>query len=414
LTADTAPTGIIAGQFAIIDNGNYGTDSENSRLYLWNGTSYQYVSDLSGAQGIQGPQGPQGTSANVAVYNQGNLITSSASSINFVGAGIDANISGTNVVVSVTSTGSSLSIYDEGNLLTTSASIIKFSGPGITANIDAGNITVTVNATATSSATIDGFSGALVPSIFDSFTANGSTTQFVLSATILSARDILVTVDSVIQSPITNYTVASDILTFTDAPAANSAITVRSFGNYTSRDGFVDRFTGNGAANSYVLSGQILSTNSLIAFVDGVYQIPEVDFTVSGQTITFVGAAIDSNVDIVVQSFNNTLGSGPIVADPPKVLVSNTAAVRVDSFTSSQYRTAKYIISVSASQAYQATEAMVVHDGNTAIVVTYATVYTGSLLMNFAANIVAGQVVLWGTGVNSYNEVKTQKTYIKV
>jgi hypothetical protein len=60
LTADITPANITAGQFAIIDNGNYASDPENSRLYLWNGTSYQYVSDLSGAQGIVGPQGIEG------------------------------------------------------------------------------------------------------------------------------------------------------------------------------------------------------------------------------------------------------------------------------------------------------------------------------------------------------------------
>ena len=56
LTADTSPTGIISGEFALI-NTNDVEDSENSRLYLWNGSSYTYVSDLSGAAGIQGPQG---------------------------------------------------------------------------------------------------------------------------------------------------------------------------------------------------------------------------------------------------------------------------------------------------------------------------------------------------------------------
>ena len=56
LTADTTPTGIVAGQFALIETGNV-ENPENSRLYLWNGSAYSYVSDLSGAQGITGPQG---------------------------------------------------------------------------------------------------------------------------------------------------------------------------------------------------------------------------------------------------------------------------------------------------------------------------------------------------------------------
>ena len=59
LTADTAPTGIPAGQFAIIETGS-AENTENSRLYLWNGTTYTYVTDLSGAQGITGAKGDTG------------------------------------------------------------------------------------------------------------------------------------------------------------------------------------------------------------------------------------------------------------------------------------------------------------------------------------------------------------------
>ena len=59
LIADTSPVGINPGQFAIIDTGNV-NDSDNARLYLWNGSVYSYVTDLSGATGMQGPQGIQG------------------------------------------------------------------------------------------------------------------------------------------------------------------------------------------------------------------------------------------------------------------------------------------------------------------------------------------------------------------
>lgn len=59
LTADTSPTGILAGEFALI-NTNDVENAENSRLYLWNGSVYSYVTDLSGAAGITGPQGSIG------------------------------------------------------------------------------------------------------------------------------------------------------------------------------------------------------------------------------------------------------------------------------------------------------------------------------------------------------------------
>ena len=59
LLADTSPTGIVAGQFAIVETGNVEMP-ENSKLYLWSGSAYSYVTDLSGAAGITGPQGSTG------------------------------------------------------------------------------------------------------------------------------------------------------------------------------------------------------------------------------------------------------------------------------------------------------------------------------------------------------------------
>jgi hypothetical protein len=66
LTADTAPTNITPGQFALIDTGDI-NNAENSRLYVWTGTNYTYTSDLSGAQGIVGPTGPAGTNGIIGV-----------------------------------------------------------------------------------------------------------------------------------------------------------------------------------------------------------------------------------------------------------------------------------------------------------------------------------------------------------
>ena len=60
LTADTSPTSIVAGQFAVINTGNV-ENPDDSKLYLWDGSQYTYTTDLSGASGLQGPQGTQGT-----------------------------------------------------------------------------------------------------------------------------------------------------------------------------------------------------------------------------------------------------------------------------------------------------------------------------------------------------------------
>jgi hypothetical protein len=66
LTADTSPSGINTGEFAIIENGSL-TDAENSRLYLWNGSAYSFVSDLSGTIGFTGSFGYTGSKGDQGV-----------------------------------------------------------------------------------------------------------------------------------------------------------------------------------------------------------------------------------------------------------------------------------------------------------------------------------------------------------
>lgn len=104
-----------------------------------------------------------------------------------------------------------------------------------------------------------------------------------------------------------------------------------------------------------------------------------------------------------------------LVGAPPGVPVGNTVVV-IDSFSSQEYRTAKYIISVNGGTEFQCAEALVVHNDVDAYVVNYGIVYTGNArIMNFSANISDGYVTLYGQGVSSTNYVvKLQRIYIAV
>ena len=407
----------------------------------------------TGIQGATGPQGPAGTggtggsgSASILIYDEGSLLTSAVSTLNFVGTAVSATTSGSDVTVTISGSGTTSVTAGNINGGTTSSfaqsfigdasrTIFNFGGGGI---LDATQLIVFVdgiyqtpntNFTANTSWLIfdtapsvgseitvqtvsAGYSGVATPLINQLFTANGTQTSFTLSDYV-TATDILVTVDTVIQAPVTNYNINGLSLIFTSAPNASSIVGVRSFGNWSSRDGFVNRFTGNGVATSYTLSGYAVSSRSMMVFVDGIYQIPDVDFTIAGTLLTFSGAP-DSAADITIQSFNNTLGTNALVADPAGITVANVA-YSIDSFSTSTYRTAKYIISVTGATSYQATEAMLVHDGVTPQLVTYATVYTGTAqIMSFSANISSNTVNIYGTGVGTVNTVKIQRTYVKV
>jgi len=59
LNADTNPSGISAGEFAVISTGS-ANNEDNAKLFLWTGSGWTYITDLSGADGMQGPQGPTG------------------------------------------------------------------------------------------------------------------------------------------------------------------------------------------------------------------------------------------------------------------------------------------------------------------------------------------------------------------
>jgi hypothetical protein len=83
LQSDTTPSGIVSGQFALINTGNV-EDEDNAKLYVWNGSSYDYITDLSGTQGMVGPVGPagaqgaQGTQGAQGIQGEQGLVGKSA------------------------------------------------------------------------------------------------------------------------------------------------------------------------------------------------------------------------------------------------------------------------------------------------------------------------------------------------
>jgi hypothetical protein len=71
----------------------------------------------------------------------------------------------------------------------------------------------------------------MAPSVFnyDTFTGNGTQTAFTLSQSALSAKHVLVSVASVLQTPETAYTISGTTLTFSSAPANGASIIARYF-----------------------------------------------------------------------------------------------------------------------------------------------------------------------------------------
>jgi len=71
-------------------------------------------------------------------------------------------------------------------------------------------------------------------------------------------------------------------------------------------------FTGDGSTTAFTLTQSMTSEDGLIVFIDGVYQADNV-YSVSGTTLTFATAPVNSRVIEVFQLEGGIVGSAPVV-----------------------------------------------------------------------------------------------------
>ena len=156
-------------------------------------------------------------------------------------------------------------------------------------------------------------------------TPDGSASFFDLVQDVpgFNADNVLVVVNNVVQHPFDSYTIKADAngnprrLDFAGTvPASTDVIYVTHRGvgslNITPaagtvdsvaladnlRSGVVNSFTGSQATNSstqLTLTEAPLNVQSIMVYVNGVYQKPTTNYTVSGTTLTFTGALVSSD-----------------------------------------------------------------------------------------------------------------------
>ena len=168
-------------------------------------------------------------------------------------------------------------------------------------------------------------------------TPNGSATYFDLSHDIpgYGAENLIVVVNNVIQEPASAYTILNDAngrprrlnfgvaLATTDTcyviyqstgqiyhtPPANSVGYSQLEANL--RSGRVDQFAGSAGASSntvFTLTESALNVNSIMVYVNGIYQRPTTNYTVSGTALTFTASLADTDeVDVHHMSIRSTV-----------------------------------------------------------------------------------------------------------
>ena len=163
----------------------------------------------------------------------------------------------------------------------------------------------------------------------NTFTGDGSTTGFTLSAAPASKDLTFVFIQGVYQEKST-YVVSGTTITFSTAPQNNYTIEVMHLGAVNIQQTSYleyDAFTGTGSQTAFTLvNGNPTDEKFTMVFIQGVYQ-EKSTYSLSGKVVTFTTAP-DSGYTLEIMS----VGSGGLTTNPTTkptvgVISSNTTAV---------------------------------------------------------------------------------------
>ena len=228
----------------------------------------------------------------ITVQEEGSSLSTAATTLNFVGAGVTASGSGATKTITVPEQDAFKTIAVSG-----SSNIVADSSSDTLTLVAGSNMTITQNASTDTItfASSGGGSGAAASDILKRFvyTTSSSTTAFTgsddnsqtLSYTLGAVQVYL---NGVLQQLTTDYAETNtSTITFANAVASGNVVEIvayyRTIGTGNS---VVNQFTGDGSTDAFTVTTAPVSENNLLVYIDGVYQ-QKTDYTVSGTTLTF-------------------------------------------------------------------------------------------------------------------------------
>jgi hypothetical protein len=171
--------------------------------------------------------------------------------------------------------------------------------------------------------------------------------------------------------------------------------------------------TPDGVNQNYNLI-QTTTAAGILVSINGTVQRPGTAYTVSGTTITFTEVPLVT--DIVDVRYIATAVSASLdyeIVDTGNVVV-NLANTIIDSFSNTQYRSARYTISSTSPYDSQFSDILLVQYGATVVVNTTGNIRTGANSVTYSANINNGTVNLLALGTTALNQLRIQRTYFNI
>ena len=236
-------------------------------------------------------------------------------------------------------------------------------------------------------------------------TSNTSTFQYWLNRT------------NELADAMSNYAVTTD----SNTAVGNAAIT----GTFTANIVLTNTFNvntsilvGNATVNSSINSSSITIGSSILnssALLIGNSTINSTSVSLSNSTsnisITIPTASQISNGQFYLNANGSWTTAGELSST---ITTTGTSIQNIDSFSTSTYRTAEYLISVKDNVAnnYYSSKLIVMHDGGNSYITEYGIMTSNSSVGTFSANIISSNVCLQFTPISSNTTVKFAKVIL--
>lgn len=257
----------------------------------------------------------------------------------------------------------------------------------------------------------------------DTFTGDGSTTDFSLSRIPEADRFLFVTINGV-QQHVDAYSISNTTLTFSEAPDNGDDIEARIFSIISSsvqvRDYYTYVYTISGDTTS--ISGADDNGDTLAydldkveVYYNGARLVIGSDFTATdGSTIT-LQSTVTTGDTIEVVSLSKASFVDNTALKPYSSTLAGTTAQLVDKFDLNNYRTAKYLVQMTQGSDYHVSEVLLMHDGTDVYITEYGTMYTTNSLGTISADINNSYVRLLVTPASATSMVvKGQRIQVTV
>ena len=365
----------------------------------------------------------------IAISGQSSVVADSSSDTLTLAAGTGITLTTNASTDTITITNSSLGANAFQNIAVSGQTTVAADSTGDTVTFVGTNGIDITTVAGTDTVTFDG-NKSINPFVTDLFTtANNSTTAFTLSTTPSTEDNLIVFVEGVYQNK-NSYALSTNTLTLDAAPASASEVVVHIIGDGVVGGGHtVNEFTGDGSTTAFTLTLAPMNENNTLVYLDGVYQHKS-EYSVSGTTLTFStapGSGDDIEVLIPTTVEINQPGSTSIdnisqfdttAIIPNEVTattVASTSASTIATHAIATYRTVKYLVQCTQGTDYHSTEINVIHDGTTAYMTEYGTLFDNAALGTFDATISGGNLLLQITaGSATSMTVKVISTAIPV